>query len=240
MKAVGVSILLTGLLGVSALKASETRDPVEVEAARSPDHDREVKEAIAYLEGWFGRPIALPPIEVLDTDQPSGVDAPGHFEGGVVRLRPNTLRRAPELRRVLRHELAHAAVDQRTKGNCPVWVQEGLAQFLDGTNVVGVESALRRDRLPLVPLLRLEGPFAFTLGAARTREQAYRQSASAVSFLALRIGRPGLLFIVDRLGEGRPFDRALLEAGLSYAELQQAWSATLGSSSSPLPLERKD
>jgi hypothetical protein len=37
------------------------------------------------------------------------------------------------------------------------------------------------------------------------------------------------LFLVQRLGEGRPFDRALLEAGLSYAELQQAWESSLRS-----------
>lgn len=228
MKAAGFSMLMAVLAaGPGAFSAPAALSPGGLEDARPPSHEREVREALAYLEGWFGRPIHLPPIEVLDTESPDALDAPGHFEGGVVRLRAGTLRRAPELRRVLRHELVHAAVDQRTKGNCPVWVQEGLAQFLDGTNVVRVDSALRRDLLPLVPLLRLEGPFAFTLGGERTREQAYRESASAVSFLASRIGRSGLLFIIDRLGEGRPFDRALLEAGLSYSELQQAWSATL-------------
>lgn len=227
MRAAALPVLLAAVIALPAAAAHRTGDAFSLVVPRGPVLEREIRDARAYLEGWFGFPIPLPPIEVLDEGNPSRVDAPGHFEGGIIRLRPSTLRRASELRRVLRHELAHAAVDQRTKGNCPVWVQEGIAQFLDGTNVVEIERALRRDRRPLVPLLRLEGPLAFTQSGEPSREQAYRESASAVSFLAARIGRPGLIFIVERLGEGRPFDRALLEAGLSYAELQQAWEASL-------------
>ncbi len=37
-----------------------------------------------------------------------------------------------ELARVLKHELTHSFVGQRTGGRCPVWLQEGLAQFMEG------------------------------------------------------------------------------------------------------------
>jgi tetratricopeptide (TPR) repeat protein len=37
-----------------------------------------------------------------------------------------------ELARVLKHELAHSFVGQRTGGRCPVWLQEGIAQFMEG------------------------------------------------------------------------------------------------------------
>lgn len=191
-----------------------------------PSIEREVKEAQGYLEGWFGAPIALPRIEIVSPESlDAATDLPGHYHDGIVRLRPETLLREPELRRVLRHELTHAIIDLKTRGNCPHWLQEGIAQFLDGTDVVAVENRLRRDPSALVPLFRIEGPFRDRDTAAR--EQAYRQSASAVSFLVSRIGRTGLLFLIQRLGEGRPFDRALLETGLSYAELQQAWEASL-------------
>ena len=56
---------------------------------------------------------------------------------------------------------------------------------------------------------------------------AYRESASAVSFLVARVGKAGLLFLTSRLGEGRPFEQALVETGLSYTELQQAWESSL-------------
>lgn len=190
----------------------------------SADYDRELKGARAYLDGWFGVEMALPRIELIR--DPGGARIPGHFQGGVVRIDAEALKRTAELRRILRHELTHAVVDSRTAGNCPVWVQEGIAQFLDGTDVVAVDRELARRDRDLVPLLRLEGPFASQDEAAR--RLAYQESASAVSYLMKRIGRPGLLFIIGRLGEGQPFDRALVEAGLSYSELQKGWEAALG------------
>src|ERR1019366_9391748 len=37
-----------------------------------------------------------------------------------------------ELARVLKHELTHSFVGQKTEGHCPVWLQEGLAQYMEG------------------------------------------------------------------------------------------------------------
>jgi tetratricopeptide (TPR) repeat protein len=37
-----------------------------------------------------------------------------------------------ELARVLKHELTHSFVSQKTAGHCPVWLQEGLAQYMEG------------------------------------------------------------------------------------------------------------
>ena len=39
---------------------------------------------------------------------------------------------SPQLVRVLRHELAHSFIASRTAGNCPTWLQEGIAQWLEG------------------------------------------------------------------------------------------------------------
>lgn len=195
-------------------------------SGKAQGFEREVKLARSYLEGWFGAPMNMPPIE---TEAPRTSDGsarfPGHYQDGVVRLQPATLEDESELRRVLRHELTHAIIDQKTQGNCPHWLQEGMAQFLDGTDVVATEGWLRRSTSPLIPLYRIEGPFHDR--DESSRELAYRESASAVSFLVSRIGRSGLLFLISRLGEGRPFDRALLEAGMSYTELQQAWESSL-------------
>ena len=38
----------------------------------------------------------------------------------------------PELTRVLKHELTHSFVFQKTAGRCPTWLQEGLAQWIEG------------------------------------------------------------------------------------------------------------
>jgi len=37
-----------------------------------------------------------------------------------------------ELERVLKHELTHSFVGQKTQGHCPVWLQEGIAQYMEG------------------------------------------------------------------------------------------------------------
>ncbi len=198
--------------------------PVPVRAAA---FDREVRAARSYLEGWFDARIVMPPIEVSSGGAENGMVEPaGHYQDGIVRLRPQTLETESELRRVLRHELTHAVIDQRTQGNCPHWFQEGIAQFLDGTDVLLTEAWLRRDPSPLIPLFRIEGPFRDR--EPRSREKAYRESASAVSYLVSRVRRKGLLFLIQRLGEGQLFERALLETGLSYTELGRDWEASLG------------
>ena len=37
-----------------------------------------------------------------------------------------------ELARVLKHELTHSFISQKTGGRCPVWLQEGIAQYMEG------------------------------------------------------------------------------------------------------------
>lgn len=219
-----IVLLIASVLAPAAFARAE--DPAPSPSPREA-FDREVRAARSYLEGWFGTPMSMPEVEIVKGEtREASADLPGHYQDGAVRIRTETLQKESELRRVLRHELTHAVIDQKTKGNCPHWLQEGIAQFLDGTDVRATDAWLRRQTSPLIPLFRIEGPFRDR--DFRSRENAYRESASAVSFLVSRIGRSGLLFLIQRLGEGRPFDRALLEMGLSYAELQQAWEASLG------------
>jgi tetratricopeptide (TPR) repeat protein len=47
-----------------------------------------------------------------------------------------------ELSRVLKHELTHSFVDQKTAGRSPVWLQEGIAQWMEGRRSQGAARAL--------------------------------------------------------------------------------------------------
>src|SRR5262249_7913490 len=40
----------------------------------------------------------------------------------------------PDLARVLRHELTHSLVGGKTSGRSPIWLEEGIAQWMDGTH----------------------------------------------------------------------------------------------------------
>ena len=47
-----------------------------------------------------------------------------------------------ELKRILRHELTHSFVFQKTSGRAPTWVQEGLAQWMEGRRTNGDAATL--------------------------------------------------------------------------------------------------
>lgn len=135
---------------------------------------------------------------------------------------------SPRLLRVLRHELAHSFIAARTGGNCPVWLQEGISQWLEGGDPGREDlrlAALAR-RGGLLSLVSLEGPFD---GLATTEaELAYAQSLSAVNFILVNSGEAGLVRLLSALGDRMPSEEAIPVAlALSYPELQKAWAQSL-------------
>src|SRR5260370_27128360 len=48
----------------------------------------------------------------------------------------------PELSRVLKHELTHSFVRQKTHAPAPTWLQEGLAQWMEGKSSCGKSAVL--------------------------------------------------------------------------------------------------
>lgn len=149
----------------------------------------------------------------------------------------------PRLQQVLRHELSHSFVASRTGNNCPVWLQEGIAQWLEGGDPAREDVTLaplaRTGKLP--NLLTLEGPFR-NLSEAQAGI-AYAQSLSAVAHIVRKRGEAGLLRLVAALSDRLPAEEALpVSIALSYAELQRSWEDHLRSGESkPLyaaPLQR--
>jgi tetratricopeptide (TPR) repeat protein len=129
---------------------------------------------------------------------------------------------------VLRHELAHSFVATRTGSNCPTWLHEGLAQWLEGGDPEREDRALaRRARTKrLLRLESLEKPFVGLTEADAT--VAYAQSLSAVAHLLRCGGEAGVRRLIDVLGEGRPAVEALPAVfALSYGELQRDWETHL-------------
>ena len=128
----------------------------------------------------------------------------------------------PRLVRVLRHELAHSFVASRTGNNCPVWLHEGIAQWLEGGEPGRDDATLaalaRTGQLP--NLLTLEGPFRGMSEAQATN--AYATSLAAVAHILRLRGEAGLLRLVAALSDRLPSEEALpVSLGLSYSELQR-------------------
>lgn len=142
--------------------------------------------------------------------------------GGVTELTPN-------LRGVVRHEYTHAVVYDITRGNCPTWLNEGLAVLEERKEyappLAEVGGAARNNSF--LPFKALEGPFT-SLG---TKEAllAYEQSYLLVDFMVRSYGWHKLQEILLQLGEGMKIGEAIAKAlgdfALDYAKVQEEWLA---------------
>lgn len=185
----------------------------------------------------YGRRLGFAPPEpvtvILQTDADFQVPgSPAWAEGlydGSVRIPVKGVEQPTRhLKALLRHELAHSFVTSRTGGNCPTWVQEGVAQWLEGTDAARADLSLAaRARAGTLPALHtLEAPFQNL--AASDVPVAYAASLSGLAHL-LRLRREeGLVRLLAALGDGLPSEEALpVSIGLSYGEFQRSWEQQL-------------
>lgn len=157
---------------------------------------------------------------------------PGWAEGlndGTIRVPVQGLGSpTPRLTAVLRHELAHSFIAARTGGNCPTWLQEGIAQWLEGGDPgrKDAEAALAARRGQLIPLLSLERPFEEL--SEDQASLAYAESLSAVAYIVRHRGEDGIVHLLSALGDRLPSEEALPVAlALSYPEFQRSWEAEI-------------
>jgi hypothetical protein len=117
-------------------------------------------------------------------------------------------------RRVLVHELTHAVVHSKTRGNCPRWLHEGLAQLAEGRTLGA------GDREGVKRLLRERDPEFWEAGGF-----SYPAALSLTLDLEARRGFDALVDLLERLGEGKSLDASLEESfGESYAQLCRRWA----------------
>jgi len=140
----------------------------------------------------------------------------GQFDGRIrVPVAGASLK--PELfERVLTHELSHAIVAAIVPRGAPAWLDEGIAQYFEGSDLA---SAKRRLKLGgrSIPLKELTRGFG-RLGAADA-QVAYDESLVAVNVL---FDRPGFGWtrLLHRLADGQSFEEAIVNFGFSYADLE--------------------
>lgn len=138
--------------------------------------------------------------------------AAGVFDGKV-RLREGEINRGPQyLERILRHEIAHAVLEEFIPGRAPAWVHEGLASLVEIERwdrpawADGYVAAIRAGRR--LPLSALERPFA-GLPPDADVTLAYAESAAAIRYLALVHGEHAIADLVTLLGAGRSAAQAV-------------------------------
>jgi tetratricopeptide (TPR) repeat protein len=114
-----------------------------------------------------------------------------------------------ELSRVLRHELTHSFVQQKTHGLAPTWMQEGLAQWMEGKR--SDESAAALVQIygtgQSAPLGKLEGSW---LGLpADVARYAYAWALANVEYIIQTQGMGDIDQLLDRMAGGSTAETAL-------------------------------
>jgi len=127
-----------------------------------------------------------------------------------------------ELARVLKHELTHSFITQKTRGRAPTWVQEGVAQWMEGRRSNSSAGALvelaGQGRAP--SLQQLEGSWMTLSGAAAS--SAYAYSLAAVESIIEAGGISDISRLLDRIATAQSMDAALRDALHSnYSDLDQ-------------------
>jgi hypothetical protein len=128
-----------------------------------------------------------------------------------------------ELARVLKHELTHSFVGQKTGGRCPVWLQEGIAQYMEGKrsrNAAGALSVAYEHRMEFSLASYETSWMNLPADVART---AYAWSLAVVETIVNEDGMDNVGRILDRLAAQSSAEDAV-HAVLrdSYADLMQS------------------
>jgi tetratricopeptide (TPR) repeat protein len=128
-----------------------------------------------------------------------------------------------DLARVLKHELTHSFVGQKSGGHCPVWLQEGIAQYMEGKRSRKVAASLSSA---------YENHMEFSLGSyetswmnlpADTAANAYAWALATVEAIVTEDGMDDLGRILDQLAAGSaPEDATRAVLHDSYADLMQS------------------
>jgi tetratricopeptide (TPR) repeat protein len=127
-----------------------------------------------------------------------------------------------ELSRSLKHELTHSFVAEKTKTACmrlaascasraPTWLQEGLAQWMEGSRSGDNAAALAQifDDKHATPLAQLEGSWT-RLDRDRAR-YAYAWALANIEYIIQADGMDDIDRILERIGSGMATEQALRE-----------------------------
>ena len=133
----------------------------------------------------------------------------------------------PVVRSVLFHEYTHVVVRELTRGNCPVWLNEGLAEIEGRKEFDPPLAALNKASAggTLLPFSSLTGSFVSLQG--KSVDLAYQQSYSLVRYMISAYGWHTMKELLTTLGEGRSFEAAAARAyqgvGRTFEEIFAEW-----------------
>jgi tetratricopeptide (TPR) repeat protein len=128
----------------------------------------------------------------------------------------------PELAHVLKHELTHCFITQKSDGKAPVWLQEGVAQWMEGKRSTddagGLVNAAEQGSVP--SLKSLEGSWMGLSGDSAS--MAYAWSLAVIESIIQNGGVSDVSRLIDKTATAETPEEAVREAlHCSYDDLQQ-------------------
>lgn len=128
----------------------------------------------------------------------------------------------PELARELKHELTHSFVGQKSRYRAPTWLQEGVAQWMEGNrssaDAAFLVDAAKKGFAP--PLTSLEGSWIGFSGDSAS--MAYAWSLAVVESVIDRGGVGDLSRLLDSIASAPSTEDAVQQTlNANYDELQQ-------------------
>jgi tetratricopeptide (TPR) repeat protein len=149
----------------------------------------------------------------------------GQFDGKIRVPFPSTTLPEARVREILFHEYTHAVIYDLTKGTCPLWLNEGLAEYQGRSQNAGTLTHLQAAHQAngLIPWQELSEHFSTALGAEHVA-LAYEQSYSLVAYLVRRYGFWKIRRLLRAIAEGQPWEAALeQEVRLKPTRLEAEW-----------------
>ena len=130
-----------------------------------------------------------------------------------------------EVVRFIYHEYAHAVVRDITKGNCPLWLNEGIACKAEDfvTPHRGERFAAYFEKFGVVPLKKIPNNFT-QIRDVRLATLMYGESYLLVEFILREVGQSGLREILRYLGQKVPITVAIQKVlGRDYNSFARQW-----------------
>ena len=215
-------------------------------AAGGYDREKELheigKEILGYLEeayNYVGRELDYYPRDQIPvilytneqfqdiTHAPSW--AGGRYDGKI-RIPSKGLHVGSSyLKPILFHEYTHAVIHFLAGGWIPAWLNEGLAQYMEGRDHQAQLSLVRqaKSKSTVLSLAKLNQGFS-QFSERQSADLAYAESYSAVQFMIDRNGMYDVKKVITLLGQGQSLDQALKDViRMNLADFENDWLRSL-------------
>ncbi|PKL42932.1 MAG: hypothetical protein CVV41_12980 [Candidatus Riflebacteria bacterium HGW-Riflebacteria-1] len=137
------------------------------------------------------------------------------------------------VRGLLAHEFTHTIIHLRTNNRCPLWLNEGIAQYQEFAAANGSPEEMRSDYRSIVENEFIQGqksvklnrvPALMSSSSRKDVLRAYIASYLATRCLADFYGERSFDEILSALGEGKSIDEAMIDAtGRDMDSFQQRY-----------------